>query len=187
MSLAVDYEVVIIGTGFAGIGMAIKLQQAGIHSFKLIERGDEVGGTWRDNTYPGCECDVQSHLYSLSFEPNTDWSKKYSTWREIRDYIIGVADKHKLREKIQFNTALNGADFDKESGTWQVKLSDGSKLISRFVITAVGPLSNPSIPEISGKETFKGAIFHSAHWDHNTDLKDKKIAVIGSAHCRKRQ
>lgn len=180
MSLAVDYEVVIIGTGFAGIGMAIKLQQAGIHSFKLIERGDEVGGTWRDNTYPGCECDVQSHLYSLSFEPNTDWSKKYSTWREIRDYIIGVADKHKLREKIQFNTALNGADFDKESGTWQVKLSDGSKLISRFVITAVGPLSNPSIPEISGKETFKGAIFHSAHWDHNTDLKDKKIAVIGT-------
>ena len=180
MSLAVDYEVVIIGTGFAGIGMAIKLQQAGIHSFKLIERGDEVGGTWRDNTYPGCECDVQSHLYSLSFEPNTDWSKKYSTWREIRDYIIGVADKHKLREKIQFNTALNGADFDKESGTWQVKLSDGSKLISRFVITAVGPLSNPSVPEISGKETFKGPIFHSAYWDHNTDLKGKKIAVIGT-------
>lgn len=180
MSLVVDYEVVIIGTGFAGIGMAIKLQQAGIHSFKLIERGDEVGGTWRDNTYPGCECDVQSHLYSLSFEPKTDWSKKYSTWREIRDYIIGVADKHKLREKIQFKTALNGADFDKESGTWRVKLSDGSELTSRFLITAVGPLSNPSIPNINGKDTFNGPIFHSAHWDHDTDLTGKKIAVIGT-------
>jgi cation diffusion facilitator CzcD-associated flavoprotein CzcO len=180
MSSEVDYEVVIIGTGFAGIGMAIKLQQAGIHSFKLIERSDEVGGTWRDNTYPGCECDVQSHLYSFSFEPKADWSKKYSTWNEIRDYIIAVTDKHDVRKKIQFNTRLEGANFDKESGTWLVNLSDGSKPRARFVITAVGPLSNPAIPEIIGKETFKGPIFHSAQWDHNSDLKGKKIAVIGT-------
>ena len=180
MNLEVDYEVVIIGTGFAGVGMAIKLQQAGIHSFKLIERSNEVGGTWRDNTYPGCECDVQSHLYSLSFEPKSDWSKKYSTWNEIRDYIIDVADKHNLRQKIQFNTALSGASFDKDSGTWLINLSDGSTLKSRFVITAVGPLSNPAIPEINGKETFKGPIFHSAKWNHDVDLKGKRIAVIGT-------
>jgi cation diffusion facilitator CzcD-associated flavoprotein CzcO len=180
MSSQVDYEVVIIGTGFAGIGMAVKLQQAGIHSFKLIERSDEVGGTWRDNTYPGCECDVQSHLYSFSFEPKSDWSKKYSSWNEIRDYIIAVTDKHNLRKKIQFNTRLEGAEFDETSGTWQVKLSDGTKPSARFVITAVGPLSNPAIPEISGKETFKGPIFHSAKWDHSADLKGKKIAVIGT-------
>jgi cation diffusion facilitator CzcD-associated flavoprotein CzcO len=180
MSSNVDYEVVIIGTGFSGIGIAVKLQQAGIHSFKLIERSDEVGGTWRDNTYPGCECDVQSHLYSFSFEPKTDWSKKYSTWSEIRDYIIGVTDKHNLRKKIQFNTALTGAEFNKESGTWLVKLSDGTSIKSRFVITAVGPLSNPAIPEISGKETFTGPIFHSANWEHNTNFKGKKVAVIGT-------
>ena len=180
MNSNVDYEVVIIGTGFAGIGMAIKLQQAGIHSFKLIERSDEVGGTWRDNTYPGCECDVQSHLYSLSFEPKSDWSKKYSTWNEIRDYIIDVTDKHNIRNKIQFNTALKGAIFNKKTGTWSVSLSDGSTLTSRFVITAVGPLSNPTIPEISGKETFKGPIFHSAKWNHDVDLSGKKIAVIGT-------
>ena len=180
MNLEVDYEVVIIGTGFAGVGMAIKLQQAGIHSFKLIERSNEVGGTWRDNTYPGCECDVQSHLYSLSFEPKSDWSKKYSTWNEIRDYIIDVTDKHNLRQKIQFNTALSGASFDKDSGTWLINLSDGSTLKSRFVITAVGPLSNPAIPEINGKETFKGPIFHSAKWNHDVGLKGKRIAVIGT-------
>jgi cation diffusion facilitator CzcD-associated flavoprotein CzcO len=180
MSSEIDYEVVIIGTGFAGIGMAVKLQQAGIHSFKLIERSDEVGGTWRDNTYPGCECDVQSHLYSFSFEAKADWSKKYSTWNEIRDYIIAVTDKHHLRKKIQFNTRLDGAEFDEPSGTWSVKLSDGSKVRTRFVITAVGPLSNPAIPEITGKETFKGPIFHSAKWDHSTELKGKKIAVIGT-------
>lgn len=180
MNSTVDYEVVIIGTGFAGIGMAIKLQQAGMDSFKLIERSHEVGGTWRDNTYPGCECDVQSHLYSFSFEPKTDWSKKYSTWNEIRDYIINVTDKHNIRKKIQFNTALTGASFDKDSGTWLVKLSDNSQIRSRFVITATGPLSNPAIPEIQGRETFKGPIFHSAQWDHDVDLKDKKIAVIGT-------
>lgn len=180
MSSKVDYEVVIIGTGFAGIGMAVKLQQAGIHSFKLIERADQVGGTWRDNTYPGCECDVQSHLYSLSFEPKHDWSKKYSTWNEIRDYIIEITNKHSLRQKIQFNTALAGASFDEERGTWRIKLSDGSQLISRIVITAVGPLSNPAIPEILGKESFQGPVFHSAKWDHQANLKDKKIAVIGT-------
>jgi cation diffusion facilitator CzcD-associated flavoprotein CzcO len=180
MNSQVDYEVVIIGTGFAGIGMAVKLQQAGIHSFKLVERSNQVGGTWRDNTYPGCECDVQSHLYSFSFEPKTDWSKKYSSWNEIRDYIIAVTDKHNLRKKIQFNTCLEGASFDKSSGTWQVKLSDGTKPRARFVITAVGPLSNPAIPEVEGKETFQGPIFHSAYWNHSADLKGKKIAVIGT-------
>ena len=180
MNSEVDYEVVIIGTGFAGIGMAIKLQQEGIHSFKLIERENEVGGTWRDNTYPGCECDVQSHLYSLSFEPNNNWSKKYSTWKEIRDYIIAVADKHNLRKKIQFKTRLEGADFDEKTGIWLVKLSDGKTIKSRFLITAVGPLSNPAIPEINGSDKFKGPIFHSAKWNHDADLKDKKIAVIGT-------
>lgn len=180
MSVEIDYEVVIIGTGFAGIGMAIKLQQAGINSFKLIERSDEVGGTWRDNTYPGCECDVQSHLYSLSFEPNPNWSKKYSTWREIRDYIINVTDKHNLRPKIQFNTRLESTKFDKESGTWLVNLSGGSSVRARFVITAVGPLSNPTIPNIKGKETFSGPIFHSATWNHDIDLTGKKIAVVGT-------
>lgn len=180
MSLEIDYEVVIIGTGFSGIGMAVKLQQAGINSFKLIERSDEVGGTWRDNTYPGCECDVQSHLYSLSFEPNPNWSKKYSTWREIRDYIINVTDKHNIRPKIQFNTSLKSTKFDKESGTWLVQLSDGSSVRSRFVVTAVGPLSNPTIPDIKGKETFTGPIFHSATWDHDIDLTGKKVAVVGT-------
>ena len=180
MAHAWDYEAVIIGTGFSGIGMAIKLQQAGIASFKMIERASEVGGTWRDNSYPGCECDVQSHLYSLSFEPKFDWSKKYSSWQEIRDYIIEMTDKHQLRDKIQFDTRLESADYDETQGLWQVHLSDGQSLKTRFFITATGPLSNPSIPDIQGAERFNGPIFHSAQWDHSIDLSSKKVAVIGT-------
>jgi cation diffusion facilitator CzcD-associated flavoprotein CzcO len=172
-------DVLIIGTGFAGMAMAIKLQQAGFNDLLMLEKGNDVGGTWRDNTYPGCACDIPSHLYSLSFEPKTDWSRMYPQQPEIYAYLQAVADKHKLRAKIKFNTAMQAAAWDEARAVWHVQTSAGP-MEARVLISGMGGLHIPSLPNLNGLERFEGKMFHSAQWDHSYDLTGKQIAVIGT-------
>lgn len=175
-----DHQVVIVGAGFGGLCMAMRLQQAGEQRFVVLEKGADVGGTWRVNTYPGCACDVPSHLYSFSFEPRTDWSRMYSPQPEIWDYLRHCVDKHGLRSKIQFNCALAQADFDEAHHIWRIRTVDGQTLTARCLVTAMGGLSRPAIPVIPGIERFEGAAFHSAQWDSGFDFKGKRVAVIGT-------
>lgn len=172
-------DVAIIGTGFAGLCMAIQLQNAGQTDFVLIERGQDVGGTWRDNQYPGAACDVPSHLYSFSFEPNTEWSRKYPTQPELYSYLRGVADKHGLRPKIRFNANLESAEYDEAAQRWTVRTSSGV-LTARIVVSGSGGLAEPKLPDIPGVERFKGDRFHSSQWNHEIDLTGKRVAVIGT-------
>jgi len=175
-----DFPIAIIGAGFAGIGAAIQLIKAGIHSFTIFERADEVGGTWRDNTYPGCACDVQSHVYSLSFEQSTEWSRRYATSWEIQEYLLRVVDKWKLRDHMRLNTEIVEARFDDEPGTWTLTTDHGDAFTARVVLAGVGGLVDPSYPDIKGMDTFEGDMFHTARWNHDVDLADKRVAVIGT-------
>ena len=173
-------DVLIVGAGFAGLAMAIKLEQAGMPSFAIIEKGEEVGGTWRDNHYPGAACDIPSHLYSLSFEPKSDWSRMYPGHAELQDYLKAITDKHGLRRKIRFKTALREATFDEKTCLWRVELVGGGAITARVVISAIGALHEPSIPHLPEIETFAGKTFHSAAWDHAYDLSGKRVAVVGT-------
>jgi cation diffusion facilitator CzcD-associated flavoprotein CzcO len=175
-----DFEVIIVGTGFAGLGMAINLQKAGIHSFVLLERAEEVGGTWRDNNYPGCACDIQSHMYSFSFELNPNWSRKYPQQKEIKRYLERCAEHHGLGPHIRFGQEVTGATWDNKGERWRVDTADGTALTARFMVSAIGGLSRPAFPDIQGLDDFEGAVFHSAQWDHGFDLKGKRVAVIGT-------
>jgi cation diffusion facilitator CzcD-associated flavoprotein CzcO len=173
-------DTIIIGTGFSGICMAIKLKQAGIGSIKILEQRDTIGGTWRDNTYPGAECDVQSHLYSFSFEPNPNWKKMFGEQSEILAYMNFCVDKYDLRHLIEFNTSVKGIYFQEESGIWEVHTESGQIFLAHTVVSGNGGLSRPSLPDIKGLDSFKGKIFHSAKWDHSYDLNGKEVAVIGT-------
>lgn len=173
-------DVVIIGAGFGGLCMAIKLLEAGSTNFVILEKGAEVGGTWRDNSYPGCACDVQSHLYSFSFEGNPDWSQRYAGWREIQDYILRTTEKYGVRPYIRFNNEVTGAVFNERTATWTVKNALGETLEARHVVMASGPLHVPAMPNIKGLDKFKGKVFHSARWDHNYSLKGKNVVSIGT-------
>jgi len=175
-----DFPIAIIGAGFSGIGAAIRLKQEGIESFTMFERASEVGGTWRDNTYPGCACDVQSHVYSLSFEQNPNWSRRYSTWQEIQEYLIGLVDKWGLDKHLRRNTEIVSAVFDEESGTWTLKANEGDMFTARFVLSGVGGLVDPAYPTIDGIDDFSGDMFHTARWNHAVDLTGKRVAVIGT-------
>ncbi len=175
-----DVEVLIAGAGFSGLGIAIKLKEAGLRDFLILERANEVGGTWRDNTYPGCACDVQSHLYSYSFETKADWSRKYAGWKEIGQYLRNCAEKYDLYSHIKFGVEWKGAQYDKKAGLWRVQVSGGKLISARALVMAVGPLSNPAIPDIAGLDEFRGQRFHSATWEHDYDLSGKKVAVIGT-------
>lgn len=175
-----DFPIVIIGAGFGGIGMAIQLEKAGIRSYTIFERAHEVGGTWRDNTYPGAACDVPSHAYSLSFEQNPDWTRKFSPSSEIQAYLLGIVDKWKLRDHIEFGVEIDEARFDEEAGVWTLHRSDGETTTARVVISAVGGLVDPSLPDIPGIETFEGHTCHTARWDHDYDMEGKRVAVIGT-------
>ncbi|WP_339675611.1 NAD(P)/FAD-dependent oxidoreductase [uncultured Zhongshania sp.] len=172
-------KILIIGTGFAGLGMAIRLKEMGIDDFIIIERANDVGGTWRDNRYPGAACDVPSHLYSFSFEPNADWSRVYPSQPELETYLQKVAKKYQLRPHIRFNHNLREARFDDASGHWLVR-SSGGDFSARFVISGNGGLAEPKLPDIPGVETFAGHHFHSANWDHDYSLPGKRVAVIGT-------
>lgn len=174
-----DFEVAVIGTGFAGLCMGIKLKEEGRNDFVLIERGNSVGGTWRDNNYPGAACDVPSHMYSFSFEPNPDWSRKYPTQPELHAYLKGVAEKHQLLPHIRFNHNFLGAAYDETAQLWRIKTSKG-ELSARVVVSGSGGLAEPKLPDIKGIENFKGHSFHSSRWDHAYDLAGKRVAVIGT-------
>lgn len=173
-------HIAIIGTGFAGLGMGIRLKRAGIDNFTIFEMASGVGGTWRDNTYPGAACDVQSHLYSFSFEPNPDWSSMFGKQAEILAYLERCADKYDLRRHIQFDTAVDGAVFDEDAGEWTLQLSTGLTHRAHVVVSGTGGLSRPQLPSIRGLDEFRGTMFHSARWDHDCDLEGKTVAVIGT-------
>lgn len=173
-------ETVVIGGGLGGIAMGIQLQEKGRNDFIIIEKNQELGGTWYENSYPGCACDVQSHLYSYSFTDKHDWKKRYGSWDEIQQYILDTVAKYGIRKNCRFGLEVNSAEFDKSTGQWTVGTSDGQTIKARFVVLASGPLHHPSIPNIKGLETFKGKVFHSARWDHDYDLKGKRVASIGT-------
>ncbi|CAH0197290.1 Baeyer-Villiger monooxygenase [Massilia sp. Bi118] len=174
------HEVLIVGGGFGGIGMAVMLKRAGIRDFLILERGAGVGGVWRDNTYPGAACDVPSHLYSFSFEPNPDWSRRFASQDEIHAYLRHCADKYGLADHLRCHAEVSEAAFDEPAGLWRVRLRDGEELAARTLITATGQLSNPILPRIEGIESFRGPAFHSSRWDHGVSLAGKRVAVIGT-------
>ena len=169
----------IVGAGFAGLGAAIKLAQEGRRDFLVIDRGSEVGGTWRDNTYPGAACDVPSHLYSYSFELNPNWSRSFSPQSEIQDYLKRTALKYGVHDHLLLDTELLSAQWDDTRTLWNVETSRGSFTADVFV-PAVGALCEPALPDIPGIETFEGEIFHSARWNHDADLTGKRVAIIGT-------
>lgn len=170
---------VIIGTGFSGLGMAIALQKQGV-DFVILEKADDVGGTWRDNTYPGCACDIPSHLYSFSFEPKADWKHLFSYWDEILGYLKGVTDKYGLRRYIEFNSLVDRGYWDDDECRWHVFTADGREYVAQFLISGAGALHIPSFPEIAGRDEFAGPAFHSAQWDHSIDLTGKRVAIVGT-------
>ena len=172
-------SIVIIGSGFAGIGMAIQLKKAGIHDFVILERGNDLGGAWRDNTYPGCACDVQSHVYSFSFEPNPSWGRAFAPQPEILAYIRHCATKYGVLPHIRFGQNVKSARFDDAASEWTVETATET-LRARVVISGAGALCNPATPALPGIERFRGAAFHSAEWDHSVDLDGKRVAVIGT-------
>jgi cation diffusion facilitator CzcD-associated flavoprotein CzcO len=182
MGLAADraHAVVIVGTGFAGIGMAIALAKAGVRDFVILEKADRVGGTWRENTYPGCACDIRSHLYSYSFEPKPDWSREFAPQAEILGYIEHCVAKYGLAPHIRFGAEVTGAEYDDAAAAWDVSTAAGASFRGRALVIGQGPLHVPSVPELPGLERFDGAAFHSARWDHGYDLAGKRVAVIGT-------
>jgi len=178
--MVTDTDVLIIGTGFSGLGMSIRLMQAGLTNFTVLEQAAEVGGTWRDNHYPGVACDVPSHLYSFSFEQNPRWSRLFAPQREILEYLKHCADKYGVRPHIEFNTEVVKAVFDERAGQWQVTARSGKVYRARVLISGGGGLSKPSFPDIPGRERFRGKTFHTARWDHGYPLEGKRVAVIGT-------
>ncbi|MFW7379295.1 MAG: flavin-containing monooxygenase [Oligoflexus sp.] len=185
MALSCLYEginnhVVIIGAGFSGLAIAIRLKKAGIDDFTILEQSHEVGGTWRDNHYPGAACDIPSPVYSYSFEPNANWSKMFSPQQEILEYLKKCADKYKLRPHIRFLSTVESSQFNEQSGLWTVNIKDQSPLQARFFVLCSGGLSRPSYPEIQGLQDFEGALFHSARWNHDFPLENSRVAVIGT-------
>jgi len=172
-------RIAIVGTGFSGIAAAVKLIDEGENDFVLYERSGDVGGTWRDNTYPGCACDIPSHLYSFSFAQNPGWSRTFSGQPEIQTYLKRVSNEYGVTPRVRFHHNLNEAAWDDEAGLWRLDTSQGPRTADIF-ISAVGGLSEPSTPGFSGLETFEGPAFHSAAWDHDVDLAGKRVAVIGT-------
>lgn len=173
-------RVIIVGTGFSGLGMAIQLKRSGIHDFVVLEKASDVGGTWRDNTYPGCACDIQSHMYSFSFEQNPAWTRSFPSQPEIWDYLRRVADRYDLWHHIRFGQELTGARWDEAAQVWHAQTKSGGEFTGQFLVSGVGALHLPNIPALPGIERFAGPAFHSAQWNHDVDLRGKRIAVVGT-------
>jgi cation diffusion facilitator CzcD-associated flavoprotein CzcO len=173
-------DVLIIGSGFAGLGMGIRLKQAGIESFTILEQAGGVGGTWRDNHYPGAACDIPSHLYSFSFEPNPRWTRAFGEQTEILAYLEHCADKYGLRPHLRFGAEVVRASFDERSGIWEVIARDGRTWRARALVSGCGGLSRPSYPDIPGLSSFEGKTFHTARWDHRFPLEGKTVGLIGT-------
>ena len=173
-------EVLIVGAGFSGLGMAIKLLEAGITSFLVIEKADDIGGTWYANRYPGCACDIPSHLYSFSFDRNPAWSRMYAGRQEIQDYIKACEQRYGLKPYIRLNTEMREACWDQAASLWRVTTANGESIQARILISAVGALHIPRFPEIKGLKNFKGAAFHSTWWNSSVSLEGKRVGVIGT-------
>jgi cation diffusion facilitator CzcD-associated flavoprotein CzcO len=174
-----EVRVAIIGSGFAGLGMAVALRRRGEQDFVVLERADDVGGTWRDNTYPGAACDVQSNLYSFSFAPNPDWPRSYSEQPEIQAYLQATADRFGVREHCVFGADVTSARWDDASRRWQVATTAG-EFRAQVLVSAAGALADPTYPDIKGLSDFAGTVMHSARWDDSHDLAGEKVAVIGT-------
>jgi cation diffusion facilitator CzcD-associated flavoprotein CzcO len=169
----------ILGAGFGGLGTAIRLKQRGDDDFLVFERAADVGGTWWANTYPGCQCDIPSHLYSFSFAPNPNWTRTYPKQPELRDYLRATAEKFGVHDRTRFNTEVTAAVWDEDASVWRLDTSNGP-YTADVVVAAPGPLSAPSLPDLPGIDLFEGDIFHTATWDHDVDLEGKRVAVIGT-------
>jgi cation diffusion facilitator CzcD-associated flavoprotein CzcO len=175
-----QFDVVIVGAGMGGICAAIRLRAAGVQSLLVLERSAEVGGTWRDNIYPGCACDVPSHMYSFSFEPNTHWSRPYPQQQEILDYLLDVTQRHALRSLIRFNSGVEVLHWQVQEQCWRLELLGHPPLLARHVVLATGPLNKALVPDIPGIQSFAGESFHSSHWRSGVNLKGKRVAVVGT-------
>ncbi|MER7809404.1 NAD(P)/FAD-dependent oxidoreductase [Streptomyces sp900116325] len=173
-------RVAVIGSGFGGLGAAVRLRREGITDFVVLERADSVGGTWRDNSYPGCACDVPSHLYSFSFAPNPEWPRTFSGQEHIRAYLERVADTFGLRPHIRLGHEVTMMRWDGDELNWTIESANGTTIVADVVVSATGPLSDPKMPDIPGLTDFPGKVFHSARWDHDYDLTGKRVAMIGT-------
>lgn len=173
------FETIIIGTGFAGLGLGAKLKERGQENFVLLEKAETIGGTWRENTYPGAECDVPSALYSYSFAPNPTWDFKWAKQKQILSYMNGFADDRGLRPHIRHGAHVVSATFT--GGAWLVTLADGGQMQGRYLVSAIGQLHHPRTPDFDGMDTYEGPAFHTARWDHSVDLDGKDIACVGNA------
>ncbi|MBI3785626.1 MAG: NAD(P)/FAD-dependent oxidoreductase [Deltaproteobacteria bacterium] len=174
-------RIVIIGSGFGGLGLGIRLKRAGINSFTILEKAASLGGTWRENTYPGAACDVPSMLYCFSFDQKNDWTRKWSSQAEIRAYMESSAQRNGILPHIRFGVEVAGATFEEGKGTWSVRTTTGEEIVADVLVSAVGQLHHPALPKIPGVEQFTGEKFHSASWNHGYDLTGKRVAVIGNA------
>jgi cation diffusion facilitator CzcD-associated flavoprotein CzcO len=179
MGLPRHVDHLIVGSGFAGLCAAIKLAEDGETDYVVIERGDDVGGTWRDNTYPGACCDIPSQLYSFSFAPNREWTSSYSPQPEIQAYLRRVAERYGVVGKTVFGTELEHAAWDDDAQRWRCRTSSG-EIVSRTLVTGTGSLSEPRLPDVEGIGSFAGPLFHSARWDHSTELAGRRVAVVGT-------
>jgi len=175
-----DYGVAILGAGFGGICMAVKLLEAGRRDFVVFEKAASLGGTWRDNTYPGCGCDVPSHLYSYSFAQNPSWSRTYATQPEILSYLGRVAAERGVDRHVAYDTAIASMEWDEVAGLWRLTARDGRRFTARVVVSAVGALHVPKMPVLEGLDRFAGPAFHAARWRHDVDLAGRHVAVIGT-------
>ncbi len=178
--MATTDRVIVVGAGFAGICTAIRLKKAGIEDFIVLEQGDEVGGTWRDNRYPGAACDVESHLYSFSFEPNPAWTRHFASQPEILEYLVRCTDKYGVRPHVRFGTGVARARYDERERLWEVETTTGERLAARVLVSGCGGLSRPATPGIPGLDSFDGPKFHTARWDHSASLDGKRVAVVGT-------
>lgn len=173
-------RVAILGAGLSGVGMAIQLKRAGLSSFTIYEKGEALGGTWRENHYPGAGCDVPSHLYSYSFAPRARWSRHYAEQPEILSYLEHCAERFGITDRIRYGTEIAGARFDDRARVWCLTTRAGEAITADVVVSGLGQLNRPSIPRLPGLESFAGRAFHSARWDHSFDVAGKRVAVVGT-------
>ncbi|MGZ3410405.1 MAG: flavin-containing monooxygenase [Xanthobacteraceae bacterium] len=171
--------ILIIGCGFGGMALAIELKNAGINDFVILERADDIGGVWRDNTYPGAACDVVSRFYSFSYDQDYEWSTAFAPQAEIWDYALKVVDRHGIRAHVHFNTEVRDASFDEATGTWTVDTAAGARFTTPILVSAVGLFNHANMPNIPGRDDYKGTSWHSSNWNHNVPIAGKTVAVIG--------
>ncbi|HEX8074872.1 MAG TPA: NAD(P)/FAD-dependent oxidoreductase, partial [Thermoleophilaceae bacterium] len=174
-----EVDIAIVGAGFSGLGMAIRLKQEGMDDFVVFERADDVGGTWHFNTYPGCACDVPSHLYSFSFAPNPEWGETYSPQPQIRAYLKRCVDDFGIRPHLRLRHEVRSVEWDDDAKRWNLDTDRGA-FRARVLVAGPGPLTEPKLPDVPGIERFEGKAMHSARWDHDYDLTGKRVASIGT-------